>query len=302
MSLTRIGKPVRRAISWLDNRSGEQADELSRVFDPRVCHAITGQCEILTTWPVTKILWLKQKENASFLLADKYLLLKDYVVFRLTGVMAGEFSIYNFSYYFDIVKKDYWPEILDYVGIRRSQLPQLVEPCSDIGKVLPEIADSLSIPHAALVNIGTLDHFAGMIGTGNIKPGIISESTGTVLTIATMIESPYTVAPDSDKPLASCHYGPFKDSYVLLSTCESGGVSLEWFRNEFMKDESYKDLDRIWAGLDIGSPLVFLPYVNGTNAPDFDKNAKGVFYGLSTSHTKYDMSFAIMEGVAHMLA
>lgn len=291
------GKPVRMAISWLDNRSIEQRDELSRVFDAEKCYMITGQPEMLTTWPITKILWLKQNEKESFEKADKYLMLKDYIVFKLTGKIAGEYSIYNFSHYFDIVKKDYWQEILDYVGIKKSQLPPLLEPCTDIGEVKSEVANYISIISNTCVNIGTLDHFAGMIGTGNIKLGSVSESTGTVMSIATMV----------DKPLFSeyhigCHYGPFSNSYVLLAICESGGISLEWFKEEFLKELSYKDLNNIWAEKTIDNSIVFLPYVNGTNAPDFDKNAKGVFYGLNVMHDKYDMSFSILEGVSHLLA
>lgn len=56
------GRPVRKAISWLDDRSVDQVKELSSVFDAKESFIITGQVEILTTWPVTKMLWLKQNE------------------------------------------------------------------------------------------------------------------------------------------------------------------------------------------------------------------------------------------------
>lgn len=121
---------------------------------------------------------------------------------------------------------------MDYVGIKKSQFPPLFEPCTDIGKIKCEAANYLLINSDADVNIGTLDHFAGMIGTGNIKPGAVSESTGTVMSISTIV----------DKPLFSeyrvgCHYGPFKNSYVLLAICESGGISLEWFKREFLNEK-----------------------------------------------------------------
>lgn len=295
--LDKNASPVRKAISWLDNRSSEQVKELSSIFDPKKSFLITGQVEILTTWPVTKILWLKQNEPGSYYKADKYLLLKDYIVFRLTGRIAGEYSIYNFSYYFDIVRKNYWTEILDYIGVKESQLPQLFEPCTDIGTIKEEIADAISTGSSTIVNIGTLDHFAGMIGTGNIRPGIVSESTGTVLSVATMVKEPL-----KEEPFISCHYGPFVDSYVLLAVSESGGICLEWFRNEFLSGLSYKELNVLLSGMSVDNPIIFLPYVNGTNAPDFDQNGKGVFYGLNIRHNKYDMAFAVMEGVAHLLA
>ncbi|MBQ7091884.1 MAG: hypothetical protein IJN83_04445 [Clostridia bacterium] len=47
--------------------------------------------------------------------------------------------------------------------------------------------------------------------------------------------------------------------------------------------------------------LLFLPYINGTNAPEFDATASGLFMGLKTRHDAYDMAAAVMEGVALLL-
>ena len=47
--------------------------------------------------------------------------------------------------------------------------------------------------------------------------------------------------------------------------------------------------------------LLFLPYLVGTSAPEFDAEAKGVFWGLRQEHDAIDMAGAVMEGVAHVL-
>ncbi len=291
------GNPLCNGISWLDNRSEAQCVELKEKFDSELCYKITGQPEVIPTWPITKMLWLKQNSPEVFNQAAHYLMLKDYIQYRLTGKMYGELSIYNFTHYFDITKKCYWDDILDYVGIRKDQLPELVEPCTDIGEILPEMHDLLSIENKAHVNVGTLDHFAGMIGTGNIRLGTISESTGTVMSIATMVD-----APRFNEYHVGCHYGPFKNSYVMLAICESGGISLEWFKRQCMGDTGYAEISEALKTKSINKNLLFLPYVNGTNAPDFNPDALGVFYGLDMTVDKFDMAYAVMEGVSHMLA
>ena len=43
--------------------------------------------------------------------------------------------------------------------------------------------------------------------------------------------------------------------------------------------------------------LLFLPYLMGERSPILDPNARGVFFGLSAIHTKYDMLRSVMEGV-----
>jgi len=277
-------------------RSGEECIELKNKFNPETCYRTTGQPEIIPTWPITKILWLRKHEPEIFQKINKYLLLKDYIQYRLTGKLVGEFSIYNFSHYFDISRKKYWNEILEFCGVSENQLPKLIEPCTLIGEIKSDIAAKLGISSFAKINVGTLDHFSGMIGTGNIDKGTISESTGTVLSIATMLEKP--VFSEARVP---CHYGPFENSYVLLPVCESGGISLEWFKNNFSTDDTFESINNEIAKRSIPNELIFLPYITGVNAPDFNSDARGVFYGIQLKHDKYDFAFAVMEGVAHLL-
>lgn len=290
-------RPIRLGISWLDERSLEECKELGSIFNQELCQRITGQTVMVPTWPITKILHIKRHEPAVFARTGKFLLLKDYIQFCLTGFLCGEYSIYNFSHYFDITRKDYWTDILAYCGVKKSQLPILIEPCTNIGPVKADIARAAGLSLNTTVNVGTLDHFAGMIGTGNIREGILSESTGTVMTLATFVNM--SSLGDVKVP---CHYGPFKNSYVLLPVCESGGICLEWFKTNFAAEKSFREIDQTIEQRRIPNDIIFLPYINGVNSPEFDPNACGVFYGLKLKHDVYDLAYAVMEGVAHLLA
>lgn len=291
--LDESGMPLMNAISWMDERSTEECRQLAQRFSPNVCVAVTGQREILPTWPATKILWLKHNRPDVFQRASCYMLLKDYIVSCFTGNKMADMSIATFTFYFDIYRKTYWKEMLDAIGISERQLPALCEPCTAAGRLLPGIARRLSVQ--AQVNVGTLDHFAGMIGTGNIRPGGITLSTGTVMALATMCARP------SHKVRgAAVHYGFFPDTYVLLPVAESGGASLEWFRRSCMPNTDYDRLDQELAGRG-DTQILFLPYLVGTNAPEFDQDAVGAFWGLRQEHDAFDMAKAVMEGVAFVL-
>lgn len=290
------GRPLRNGISWLDMRSQKECDELSTLFDKDTCYRITGQPEIIPTWPLTKILWLRNNQRDVFDKARKFFLLKDYVTFCLTGRFVGEHSIYPFSHYFDVVKKQYWDAPLRYCGVSEDQLPELIEPCTVVGKLLPHVCEHAGLPSGCLVNAGTLDHFAGMVGTGNIGRGVVSESAGTVSSIATFVESPFSTV--SRVPV---YCGPFSDSYVYLPVAESGGISLEWFKNQFMPGVSFAAIDTQCSQREVDPRLVFLPYLTGVNPPEFDRNATGVFFGATINHDAYDFALAIMCGVACLL-
>lgn len=295
--LDQVHRPVCLGISWMDMRSSEECTELSSVFSRTSCYHITGQPELIPTWPITKILWFKNNQPDIAQKTAHYLLLKDYIVFRLCGNMAGEHSIYCFSHYFNITERCYWKEILDYCGVRSEQLPGLMPSGSIAGRLKEEFSGpETGLDTDTKINLGTLDHFAGMIGAGNIREGQVSESAGTVLSL-----SAFTREPVFDHGKIPNYCGPFPGSYVLLPVCESGGFSMEWFRNQFLQEISYQRLNEILNSRNSPTPLIFLPYLTGVNAPDYNEDASGVFMGLRAHHDRYDMALAVMQGVACML-
>ena len=289
------GKALMNAISWMDERSVKECQVLSEQFPADLCERVTGQQAVLPTWPATKILWLKNNRPDVYDAADCYMLLKDYIVYKLTGKRTSDMSIATFSFYFDIFEKCYWEDMLTAIGVRHEQLPALVEPCSVVGTLTDEAAAAMGLDADTKVNTGTLDHFAGMIGTGNTAVGGITLSTGTVMALAAMSAEP---AP-RDSGIAM-HYGFLPDTHVMLPVAESGGVSLEWFHRTCMGEISYDKMNQVLAERE-PNDLIFLPYLVGTNAPEFDAEANGVFWGLRQEHDVYDMAHAVMEGVACVL-
>ena len=185
--------------------------------------------------------------------------------------------------------------MLDAIGISEEKLPPLIEPGTIVGTVTAEMAAATGLSPETCVNTGTLDHFAGMIGTGNTIPGGITLSTGTTMVLATMSDG----KPDPGWDMA-LHYGFLPDTYVMLPVMESGGVCLDWFRRTCMGNIDYDTLNKdVSESPETG--LLFLPYLVGTNAPEFDREATGVFFGLRQEHTAAQMAKAVMEGVCFVL-
>ena len=290
------GKPLMNVISWMDERSTEQCEKLQALFTPQEIEAVTGQMAVLPTWPATKIYWLKENKPEIFEAAETYMMLKDYIVFALTGKKLADCSIATFTFYFDIYEKKYWGKMLSAIGITEDKLPQLAEPCTVAGPLTETSASNMNLTTETRVNIGTLDHFTGMIGTGNVQMGGMTLSTGTVMALTTMAAEPCP----RDSGIAM-HYGFLPDTHIMLPVAESGGVSLEWFRRTCMGDIGYDKMNEVLAARSLPNNLIFLPYLVGTNSPEFDSDASGLFYGLRQENDVYDMACAVMEGVAFML-
>jgi len=295
--LDRHNKPLRKAVSWLDQRSEEEVDEIRGIFKEQKSYKITGQTKVITTWTATKLLWIKKHELGIFDKIKKILLLKDYIAFKFTGLFLSEYTTHNYSYYFDIYKKCYWEDMLNYIGVKINQLPELVEPGKNIGKLTSENTKYFNFGEDVFLNIGANDQFAGMIGVGNIAEGIISESTGTVLTIAMMVG-----LDNLGKVNLPVHYNTIKNTYVYLMTCESGGVCLEWLKNSFFKDKKYWELDASAEKIEKGSKgLIFLPNIVGANSPEYDLNTVGGFLNLKIFHNEIFFIRAVMEGLGFLI-
>jgi D-xylulose kinase len=299
--LDKDGRPLRRAIVWLDNRSEAEAEIIKGEFGQRNVFEITGQPDIVPTWPATKILWVKRNEPDIFDKAHKYLLLEDYLIYKLTGKFAAEGSLLSSSLLFDVRQKVWWGEMLDFLGISEESLPEIHESGEVVREISDRVARELGLPGDTLVVTGAFDQAASTIGAGNIKPGVITESTGAALAICATIDKPL-FDPENRIP---CHYHAVENKYYLLPWCQTAGMALKWFRDEFCQYEgvdAYKLMDEEASSVPPGSDgVLMLPHLMGAVCPEFNPNARGCYFGFSLSSTKAHFIRALLESVALML-
>ena len=305
--LDKNGNSLRNAIVWMDNRAQEEAAALSAEFTDEECYRVTGQVSFDPCWPTAKILWVRKNENEIFKHTSKFLLIEDYFIYRLTGKFMSEGSLLCSTAFWNITTKKWWKEMLDYLGINESNLPEIREPGEPVGPVLPNVAQELGLCSSTVVCTGALDQAAGAIGVGNISEGIFSENIGAALAICAPVCRP-TFDPNRRMPL---HYFGIPDMY-MMHTFTTGGMALRWFRDNFcrmesevsglLKTDSYALLDKEALQVPPGSEgLIMLPHLNGSMAPDVNSKARGVFCGFTLKHGKPYFIRAIMEAVGYIV-
>ena len=282
-----FGNPVRDAIVWLDNRATKEAEIIEEHFGRQKVYEITGQPEITATWPACKLLWIKNNEPEVWAKTKKIFLLEDYLLYKLTGEFVTEKTLQSSSLYFDINEGKWWREILDFIGVSEEMLPKLL----DSGKCVGEY-DGIKIVTSAM------DQIAGAIGAGVVEKGTVSEMTGTTMAIFV----PTDEIPSYDETsIVPCHYN-YDNGYCLLSWSPTAGMALKWFKNAFLADKSFKELDEMAEKVSVGSDgVVFLPYLCGSTMPKYNPDARGSFTGLTPEHTSAHLVRSIMESVACIL-
>lgn len=299
--------PLRPAIVWMDNRATEEATWIESQLGREVVHRTTGQVGMSATWPASKILWVKRNEPEVFARTSKFLLIEDYFIHLLTGQFVSEDSLLCSTMYWDITTRQYWPAMLDLLGVEESQLPEVRHPGSLISKVNPGAASEFGLSPNTLICLGALDQACGAIGVGNVRPGIFSESTGAALASVAMTNQP-VIDPAGQMP---CFASGIPGMY-MVHAYSTGGMAIRWFRDTFCASEmdvertcglnAYALIDCEVDSVEPGSAgLRVLPHLQGSGPPDTECLAKGVFLNVTLAHSKAHFARGIMEGVAMVL-
>jgi sugar (pentulose or hexulose) kinase len=302
------GAPLRRAIVWLDNRAVEEAQLIREEFGDEAMYRVSGQPEIVPTWPACKILWIRRNEPDIFRRTDKFLLLEDFLLHRLTGQFVTERALQVSSMLLDIVAKEWHRPILDFIGITPDRLGRLMEPGAVIGPLTGPGAAQAGLSPATVAVTGAIDQVIGALGSGNIAPGVVTENTGGALAVVATLDAPL-FDPQRRVP---CHYHARPDTYCLMPWSQTAGMALKWFRDTFYAGEAETarragldpydlitlDAARVAAGSD---GLIALPHLEGTACPEFNPAARGVFFGATLRHTRAHFVRALLESVAYML-
>jgi len=286
------GTPLGPAIVWLDTRAAELTRRWEREWlSAERYRAICGYPWVLEGLTLFKIAWLREHASAMHRAAN-FVFLPDWLIYRLTGEIATDFNMAQMSGMLDLRRGAWSAELLAAAGISEEQLPPVGAPGDAVATVTAEAAQALGIAPGAAVCLGCNDQLAGGIGAGNVRPGVVSETTGTAL--AVVATTPELL--DDARFYVGRHAVPGL-SYAMPYANVSAAV-LTWFR-DLCAGADYDALTQAAAQVASGSDgLTVLPHFAGTGEqPD----ARGAMLGLTLGHTRGHIARAIMESCACLL-
>jgi len=297
VSLNERGEPLHPAIVWYDARASEQADRLLRALDS--AHLL--QEAIPAVMPIAtgpKVMWLREHFPALMAQARRYLLIPDYLAFRLTGRAVTDPSTAASTALYAEDAADYCGAALAATGISKGEVAEIQNPGQPIARVLPESAQQWGLTPETLMVTGTNDQYAGALGAGNCRPGIVSVTTGTCLALVTLTEHlPVPMPPG----LLGGRF-PIPRYQFALAFSKTAGVVLEWFNRELSPDKSLGELDDMASQVSLGSRgVVMLPHFDGMISPVPDADARGGFLNLSLHNARADMYRATLEALGYTL-
>lgn len=290
---------------WSDSRAGNEAAEVFKRFDEDAWYRRTGNGFPAAHYTAFKILWYAENEPELFAETDKIIGTKDYVNYRLTGVLATDPSYASGSGVYNLVDWNYDDELLAATGLRRQLFPEIVPSTEILGPLTPDAAAELGLSPQTPVAAGGVDNSCMALGAGSFLPGRLYASLGSSSWIAVSDSKP--LLDDRSKPYVFTHVvpGQFASALAIFSS----GTSFRWVRDQLCRDLAFRaekesrDIYELMIEEAMQSPagsngLLFNPSLGGGSSLDPSPAIRGAYLGLDLSHTRGDMIRSAMEGIA----
>ena len=315
------GRHLGNAISWMDTRGARYAQRAAGggVVVPTVGYnakklrqwlRVTGGVPSRTGKdPVGQTLFLKHERPEVYQATSVFLEPVDYLNLRLTGraVAAYDTAVGHWATdNRDLAHVDYDEELVEWIGVDRAKLPELVPTGSIVGPITAEAADELGLGRHVQVVAGTGDTASAGIGSGAVRDFEGHLYIGTSSWISCHVPFKKTDILSNITSLPSGIPG----RYWVATEQDVAGKALTWLiENVLYPDDELGTgpvpddvFDRVNALAGRARPgsgnVIFLPWLNGERTPVDNHHLRGGWFNASLATERAELVRAVFEGVA----
>jgi xylulokinase len=302
--LDEAGALIRPMISWQDNRTVTELDQIKRIISPEEFYQITSM-PLNTTWMISKILWLRNNEPDNWCRLKKIVQLQDYAL-KAWGAAdyMEDMSDAGFSGFWDPFSMDWNGRLLECMEIDNDFFPRVVTSGTQAGNLSNDAADKLGLAPGIPLIVGAGDQNSAALGAGVVRNGMLSVSLGTGGLAAAFIDTPFR-----DPRCLTMITNHAIEGTWQLEGLQAGAASVyKWFRDQIATlecayadcagNDVYEILNNMVSKAPPGAKgLVMLPYFASATTPRWNPHARGVLAGLSFAHDRNCMARAFIEGI-----
>jgi rhamnulokinase len=141
---------------YRDARNNGMLERMLRVVPREEIFAQTG-VQFMQINSLVQLYGMKESGDCALESARTLLMMPDLFNYWLTGVKRGELTIASTSQFYSPVKKRWATELFDYLGLPTAILPEIVEPGTFLGPLLPPIAQSARLDSVPVFATGGHD-------------------------------------------------------------------------------------------------------------------------------------------------
>ncbi len=296
-------------ISWHDPRTEPQLRWWEKHIGALETFASGGN----TLWRFSTALrlrWMAEHEPEILARTDKWLLIEDFVNFRLCGRRATDYTMASCTLLFDQHRRDWSETMLTRAGIDRRLLCDAYPSGTPLGEVTAGAAEATGLPAGTPVVLGGHDYLCSALPVGAFVPGVVLDVTGTWEIVLTTIPAP-VLTPEVQRLGVTVETHVARDTYAVWGGAVASDM-LEWYRKEYglaaqerAEKEGGVDWDYLMAEASAAPAgargVMFLPHMSAAGCPMVDARSLGAFVGLSSFAQRGDLLRAIVEGLDYQV-
>lgn len=300
------GKALYNIIVTMDNRTLRQYQFWQENYDEWEMYQHTGN-GFASIYTVNKIMWHKELMPEVYENTWKFCCVQDYVIFMLTG--KGPFIDYSMAgrtMMLSLAEPKWDEQILKIAGISKEKLSEPVGSSTIVGTVKQDIRALTGLRTNCQVVLGGHDQACGAIGSGVLRQGQLMDACGTVDAMVSVLPG-MTIDQAMLKNKLPCYRHVDGSNYITMAINTNGGLFLKWYKNTFFDEESQlcgKQNCDIYTNIIEGcantpADIYVLPHLEGAGTPVNDPLSLGAIIGLRVSHTKKDITRAVLDSLGY---
>lgn len=292
------GEPVHNAIVWQDRRTSAYCGTLkAKGLEP----VFTEKTGLLLDpyFSGTKVNWILQNVDgaAERAAAGKLVFgtVDTWLIWNLTGGRIHTTDATNASrtLMFDIGAGTWDRELLDYLSVPQSMLPEVRDSNADFGVTDAEI---LGAPIRILGVAG--DQQAAVVGQACFAPGMMKSTYGTGC--FALLNTGADKVTSTNRMLTTIAYQlDGKRTYALEGSIFIAGAAVQWLRDGLGILERAEQSGPLAAEADPEQDVYLVPAFTGLGAPWWDADARGALFGLTRGTGPKEIARAALESVCY---
>lgn len=303
--LDEYGNPVYPFINWLCTRTAPQFERWLKNVGLEKTFQITGwQPFVWST--VLRFMWLRENEPEIAKKVHQWLIIEDFVNYKLTGKYSTDFTDASPTLLFDQRNLKWSEEMLAVAGLEKDVLPSPQQSGSFIGEVTDEAAEKTGLLPGTPIYQGGHDYLVGALAAGAVSDGKFLDVTGTwEMVIAPTSQPKWTPEIQQLGLTVEAHSSP--GMYVTWAGGTAASM-LEWYKDQLGSKAQRQAEDgngNVWSNLmkearesaPGANGIFFLPHFNGVTCPTLDPKSLGAFLGLNDTTKRGDLVRAVIEGL-----
>ncbi len=288
------GNELSEVMIYTDRRGeSEYFDAMKKTSDEEIAQ-ICG-LPPSPTFSVSKLLYIKHNLPKIYDDTKHFLLIGDYITYKLGGYCTTPTSLACRTMLFDVNKKQWSNHLLNKFEIDIEKLSTTTDTGTKLGKIRSSIATELNINKEIEIIAGGHDQPMSAIGIG-FAPKTTVCSMGTSECMTPVFEG--TLNPEITLKSSLSSELIFGNKYCTLAYNATSGLLIKWFFDNYAHEYEKPPYKLFEENLkQTPSTIMVQPYLMGSGTPYMDHKALFALIGADIGTNRYDVYKGVIEGL-----